>query len=365
MSANSTVTSLTSLSSNTLTFTYQNNTCGNLTFSPNIWRLVVYWISFIFGVFGNGILVLLFIMKKNLRTVNNILVTNMAFSDFLFVCLFVSVKYFEEYYVLRPFGRVFCMIFAITRYMSQDVSTMSMVALSYLRYHAIIRPLQLRRKEEKLQKYVPIWCGFSWLVGGAAAIFPAVHCVAFSDVCWPFKMHYIDTYSFYEHHRLFFAMRFVFLYLLPLIFIAYFYVRIAFKLCRTPSPQRNNSSDAIGRAAGSRKKVAWIILAIVVVFFSSWLPMYLVWLISYFRSWLHHIAFVILLPASFNPAILFVTSTVYRKSFLQIFSQCHQFGMYLTRRLRSACFLLRSAYVSLVWWVSRRTSPNQTSRPGP
>ncbi|KAJ8044194.1 Bombesin receptor subtype-3 [Holothuria leucospilota] len=298
-------------------------TCGDPTFPPDVMLLVFYSIFFALGVFGNGILVLLFLVKKNLRTINNALITNLAFSDFLFVIMLVPIKFYEQYYVLRPLGNTFCFISVIITYSSQDVSTLTMTALSYWRYRAVMRPFRIRQDDQKqLKWFISVCCVVAWCVAVAVALFPAFHCETKSDDCWPLDMHYVNSFSKIEHHFIFHLTRFGFLYLLPLSIIATFYSIMACKLCRAPSFLERNDSVCVTRATRSRKKLGGIFLAIVVIFFLSWLPNYLTWLIGLkngFPGGLVDLrAVVMLLPATLSPVLLFVISSGYRQSLYEL-----------------------------------------------
>ncbi|KAJ8044139.1 [Phe13]-bombesin receptor [Holothuria leucospilota] len=287
--------------------------------------LVFYTIFFILGVFGNGVLVLLFLMKKDLRNINNALITNLAFSDFLFVILYAPIRCYEQFYTLRPLGKTFCHISIIINYTSQDVSTMSMMALSYLRYRAVTRPLNtIGQDDQQLKCLILVYCGISYVVGVLASLFPALHCRVFTDICWPFDMHYVDSFFYPKHHLVFHVVRCVFFYLLPLFVITFFYSMITLEVCKASTPLQRDESIPARKVIRARKKLAWIVLAIVVIFFLSWLPNYLTWFIGLeyrFINWMVDVRSVCMfLPSSLNPILLFVTSSSYRKSFLQVFS---------------------------------------------
>ncbi|KAJ8044138.1 Bombesin receptor subtype-3 [Holothuria leucospilota] len=319
------VTNLTTLSSYEQESASSNSTCDNITLEPNVMLLVFYTIFFILGVFGNGILVLLFLMQKDLRNINNALITNLAFSDILFVILYAPIKVYEQFYTLRPLGKTFCHISVIINYTSQDVSTMSMMALSYLRYRAVARPLDtIGQDDQQLKCLILVYCGISYVVGILASLFPALHCKDLTDICWPFDMHYVDSYRYPKRHLGFHVVRCVFFFLLPLFVITFFYSMITVKLCKEPAPLERDMSIPARKAIRARKKLVWIVLAIVVIFFLSWLPNYLSWFIGLedgFIGWLVDTRSVCMfLPSSLNPILLFVTSSSYRKCFLKVFS---------------------------------------------
>lgn len=77
---------------------------------------------------------------KNLRTVANLLVVNVALGDFLFVffCVpFSMIAYSFEYY---PFSTIYCRFENFIINLSLGISVFSLLALSFDRYKIIVQP---------------------------------------------------------------------------------------------------------------------------------------------------------------------------------------------------------------------------------
>lgn len=303
--------------------------------NPSQYMVILFGIYFILGFFGNGILVILFLKEKKLRDTNNAFVTNLAFSDLIFVVLFIPIEIYTELHEYRPFGLKFCYVSIIVNFASQDVSALSLAAMSYFRYRAVVCPFQSRSHTgNKLSKFVVTVCILCWVIGICVAIYPA-------SQCYEVEM---DNFVNFKHtvnvshpgYATFIYFRTGVFFILPLLAIAFFYCRMAFHLFRGTSALERNSSISARRALRSRKKLGGIVLAIVALFFISWFPLYLN-LNLYFAWKFKYTALVTLsricmfLPSTFNPVILFATSTGYRKYFLGICSCFFEGRHYLKR----------------------------------
>ncbi|KAJ8027726.1 Neuropeptide CCHamide-1 receptor [Holothuria leucospilota] len=290
------------------------------------WLVAVLALYFLIGFFGNVVLVVLMAKEKSLRDVNNALITNLAVSDFMYVGLFAPILIFSEFYQYRPFGKTFCIISIMANYTSQDVSTLSLTALSHFRFCAIVTPFRSRRK--KRSKLIFTFCALSWLIGAAFSIYPTLACQEHPlRECFIWSRHRVQMFEENKQFFRFFWIRFIVLYLLPLVTIVYFYGRVAYTLCVIPtsleeSVSAKSHNQTISR---SRKRLKFIVLIIVVIFFVSWLPTYIFWLTglddTIFIHWLNMLRKVTMfIPATTNPIILIVMSSSYRKRFSALFT---------------------------------------------
>ncbi|KAJ8028174.1 Neuropeptide CCHamide-1 receptor [Holothuria leucospilota] len=309
-----------------------NSSCEPPIGNQRHWLTALFCVYFLLGVFGNGILVAFFFKYKKLRDVNNSFVTNMAFSDFLFVAVWVPIKIFEEYHRYRPLGKTACYISIFINYTSQDVSTLSLTAMSYFRYCAVTQPIQTRSKKQRSTYLIPSLCAVTWIIGAAGSIFPAKFCIETKFECFIWKVSMVNAYDESDKHLIFHWVRFVLFYILPLILISFFYGMMAVHLFKDTSVLQRNVSISARRASRSRKKLGVIVLAIVIIFFVSWLPFYVTWIHglsnnNYFAGWLVNSRVVCMfIPPSLNPIILFITSTGYRRYLFDTCFQCPLFN---------------------------------------
>ncbi|PIK57534.1 putative allatostatin B receptor [Apostichopus japonicus] len=108
----------------------------------NNFVLLCYSAILLIGVAGNGSVLYLFMREKKLRDVNNAFIINLTIGDFLFVIFFVPSSIFENVFYFRPFGLSLCQMLALVTYCSHDVSILSLVVLSFIRYRAVMHPME-------------------------------------------------------------------------------------------------------------------------------------------------------------------------------------------------------------------------------
>ncbi|XP_015609841.1 rhodopsin isoform X2 [Cephus cinctus] len=93
------------------------------------------------SVIGNGMVVYIFTTTKNLRTPSNLLVINLAFSDFLMMFCMAPPMVINCYYETWVFGPLMCEIYAMlgSLYGCSSIWTMTMIAFD--RYNVIVKGL--------------------------------------------------------------------------------------------------------------------------------------------------------------------------------------------------------------------------------
>ena len=277
----------------------------------------------IFGAIGNIIPLIIIICNKDMRTVPNMYILNLAISDMIFLTLPIAkslLPILSSVNINPEFG---CAFVTFCYRMSVDLSAYSIVVLSFQRYRVIVNPFSVRVSSQ------PTWrvtastiCGV-WIVAALFAI-PS----AFSKfVCSVHiqNVHFMDRRYIPYHTRVFTFELFVFC-LLPLFVIAFFYIMTACHLVKstdltfeeTQNPQLNK-----------RKNIAKYVMGLTIVFLISYGPYHAIW--SYFFFKLGHIIHLPYLSASdflllnlisyclfvmnscLNPVALFCTSSLFRK----------------------------------------------------
>nr|APY20526.1 long wavelength sensitive opsin 2 [Cotesia vestalis] len=108
----------------------------------HIWHKALGIVMVVIGILGwtgNGCVVYIFLIMPSLRTPNNILVVNLAFSDFLMMIIMsppMVVNCWFETWVLGP---LMCDIYAMFGSLCGCVSIWTMVLITYDRYNVIVK----------------------------------------------------------------------------------------------------------------------------------------------------------------------------------------------------------------------------------
>ncbi|XP_012278726.1 rhodopsin [Orussus abietinus] len=93
------------------------------------------------SVAGNGMVVYIFTTTKSLRTPSNLLVINLAFSDFLMMFCMSPPMVINCYYETWVFGPLFCDIYAMLGSLFGCTSIWTMTMIAFDRYNVIVKGL--------------------------------------------------------------------------------------------------------------------------------------------------------------------------------------------------------------------------------
>ncbi|TMS04891.1 Prokineticin receptor 1 [Larimichthys crocea] len=185
--------------------------------------------------FGNFIFIATLTRYKKLRNLTNLLIANLAISDFIVAV--VCCPFLVDYYVVKQLswdhGLVLCASVNYLRTVSLYVSTNALLAIAVDRYMAIVHPLRPRMKFQTAYCLITgVWI-VPILISIPSAYFaseiryphggttPTTH-KYFCAQIWP-----VDQQAYYRSYFLFvFAVEFV----APVIIMAMCYVRISCEL---------------------------------------------------------------------------------------------------------------------------------------
>jgi hypothetical protein len=296
------------------------------------YKLPITAILFIFGTSGNLILIIIISCNKDMRTVPNMYILNLAVSDIIYLTAVFSEVWPISRQRLR--GIIMCNFITFFYRMAVGLTAYSIVVLSIQRYRVIVKPLHV------LVSSQPTWrstgatiCGL-WI----AAVLTAVPEIRSRRGCGLTILFVITNY--YHYLAIFDLLLSC---VIPLCFIAFSYIMTSSHLVKdsgalsegTQNPQLN-----------TRKITAKVVLGLIIIFLISYLPYhiwktFLVFSLNYDISGgkiilkldlvntLQHIDNIIylslLINSCLNPAALFCTSLAFRR----------QFKRYLTCRCKT------------------------------
>uniref|UniRef100_A0A8C8S3I2 Histamine H3 receptor n=1 Tax=Pelusios castaneus TaxID=367368 RepID=A0A8C8S3I2_9SAUR len=179
-------------------------------------------LAFIFQIFGNGLVILAFLVNKNLRHRSNYFFLNLAISDFL-VGAFCIPLYIP--YILTGkwiFGRLLCKLWLVVDYLMCTASAFNIVLISYDRFVSVTKAVTYRIQQgitsNTIARMVSVWV-FAFLLY-APAIIIWEHVAGCSIV--PDGECYVEFY--YTWYFLLCAS--VFEFFIPCISVAYFNMHI-------------------------------------------------------------------------------------------------------------------------------------------
>nr|ALB34912.1 LW opsin [Phausis reticulata] len=244
-----------------------------------LWHAILGFLIGVLGcisVTGNGMVIYIFSTTKSLRSPSNLLVVNLAFSDFLMMfCMAppMVINCYNETWVWGPF---FCQIYGMlgSLYGCTSIWTMTMIALD--RYNVIVKGLSAKPLTSKgaLLRIFLVWLfSIGWTVAplfGWNRYVPEGNMTACGT-------DYLSTGWFSRSYILFYSW---FVYFLPLFAIIYSYwfivqaVSAHEKAMREQAKKMNVASLRSSEAAATSAecKLAKVALMTISLWFLAWTP---------------------------------------------------------------------------------------------
>lgn len=321
-------------------------------FSDDITRLlfvqvaliVAYSLIILLGLVGNSLVIYMIILYKNMRTVTNYFIANLALADLMVdtICLPFTLAYtlLEEW----KFGAVLCHLVPYAQALSVHVSILTLTVIALERYRCIVFHLERRLSRRASFAIIGLTWAASAVLAGPLAIFreyrreeiPSIGLrMAVCSEKWPHGTNRDAViYSL--------AMLLV-QYVIPLGIISYAYVCIWAKLRSHVSP--SNRGDSIHR----RKKTTKMLVLVVLVFALCWLPFHMFQLaidldlVLRFKEYklFYTIFHIVAMCSTFtNPLLYGWMNKNYRNGFLMFFrcehkpDTIHPEGSFKTRSQR-------------------------------
>ncbi|XP_029936571.1 G-protein coupled receptor 1 [Myripristis murdjan] len=228
----------------------------------HIISVVIYSISFVLGLIGNGIVIWVTAFKSK-RTVNSVWLLNLAMADFVFV-LFLP---FSIDYVLRDFhwsfGLVMCKLNSFVSVMNMYASVLFLTVLSIDRYVSLVHLSWCQRYRTLERAWIV--CGCTWALSATLScptlIFRDTMRLHDRIVC--FNNFYVkEGHAAAVRHIIMVAVRTTVGFLLPFSAICVTGILLTIKV---------NKSEGSVRISTFSKTVSAVILA----FFLCWAPFHI------------------------------------------------------------------------------------------
>ena len=273
------------------------------------------------SVIGNLLVSAMFARTQSLRTSTNYFITSMAVSDLLYgttLCgLFSSSRLSVFDHHISSIG---CKTGYYVLVVSYSVSIVSLVLITVDKFIAVVFPMKVTFITGNIRAFL---ISTSWMIP-AAFCFPFLY---FSRVAHESEKPFLCVIGINENFLTFYTIfAFVFLYILPFLLIITLNIRILKSLRRSNGvvfPSNAGSSNARTRIE-QNQRITKILVSISVFFFFCWTAHYIcIIILKNFPTLLEggrkEILFIFLyyllplISTAFNPTILFVFSTNYRR----------------------------------------------------
>nr|QWV42647.1 ultraviolet sensitive opsin 1 [Anthocomus equestris] len=245
------------------------------------------YIGFFFmAIIGNGLVLWIFSSCKSLRTASNMFVVNLAFCDFIMM-LKTPIFIYNSFQKGFALGQLGCQVFAFMGSISGIGAGMTNSFIAYDRYMTITKPFDGKLTRTKaLIMIIFIWIyTIPWAVFPLTEIWGRFAPEGYLTAC---TFDYLtDTFD----NRLFVGSIFTCSYVIPMLFIIFFYSQIVSKVfshekaLREQAKKMNVESLRSNQQQGNQSaevRIAKAAITICSLFVASWTPYAVVALIGAF-----------------------------------------------------------------------------------
>lgn len=290
---------------------------------------LAYAVIFVFALLGNSFGLFVVLKKSSpIGRITSLFIANMAAADLLLTC---TVMPYQVAYFYRggtwfggAFGTATCKLFSYVVTVSIAATVLTMLVISIDRFHAIFYPLKGRlfRKPKILSTIV-------WLLSLVLMIpYPLYSVVELNTGQNAYKCSQLSSKTDQDVIKIFHVCLFTTLYALPLFFLVLLHLLICRKLWLRKIPG-NVSRDSRTAADRSKRKIARLLIIIVVLFALCWFPTYVnhyFWFIrqesklpigfEFFFLWLAHA------NSAINPCLYIMFNDHLRSTLISTLKSC-------------------------------------------
>jgi hypothetical protein len=284
------------------------------------YQVTIYAFPFIFGTISNVILLIIIICNKDMRTVPNMYIINLAISDIIYLTVLFTEACANRMSDTWLDGDIICTFLPFCRRMSVGLSAYSIAMFSFQRYRVTVNSFQVRvSSHATCRSTLATICGV-WIV---AALF-AVPSVLSKYQC----EHFGKIIQYYKYVVIF---ELIVSCVLPLCVVTFSYIMTARHLVeRSCSISEGTQIHQLT----TRRNTAKIVVGLALVFMISYVPYHALW--AYFiytekdsfpyvlndllknSDYKFQYTYLIstgllLINSCFNPVALFCTSSQFRQ----------------------------------------------------
>ncbi|XP_060131207.1 G-protein coupled receptor 54 [Zootoca vivipara] len=310
--------------------------CANVSEPQSPPRLVDAWLVPLFfavlmlvGVAGNSLVIYVIAKHKQMRTVTNFYIANLAVTDIIFlVCCvpFTAVLYPLPGWI---FGEFMCKFVNYIQQVSVQATCITLTAMSVDRWYVTVFPLRALRQRTP---FVAATVSVSIWAGSFAISTPVLVYNQLTEGYWFGPRTYCsESFPSVIHQTAFILYNFLVVYLLPLLTILLCYTAMLYQMGRPTVEASDNQCQVrqlAERSEAMRGKISRMVGTIVVLFAICWGPMQLLILAQAFGSgfrrnyytyklkiWAHCMSYA---SSSLNPIVYAFMGANFQRAFRKV-----------------------------------------------
>lgn len=249
--------------------------------------ILAYTFIFLMCMIGNILVCFIVVKNRQMRTVTNMFILNLAISDLLVGIFCMPTTLVDNLITGWPFDNAMCKMSGLVQGMSVSASVFTLVAIAVERFRCIVHPF---RQKLTLRKAL-VTIAIIWVLALLIMCPSAITLTVTREEHHFMVDTYNNSYPLYscweawpetEMRRIYTTVLFSHIYVAPLALIVVMYARIAFKLFKSAAPARGTRpEEPEGRKVSRRKAKVINMLIIMALFFTlSWLPLWTLMLLT-------------------------------------------------------------------------------------
>ncbi|XP_067951039.1 gastrin-releasing peptide receptor-like [Watersipora subatra] len=296
---------------------------------------VVFGFIFIVGLMGNGLVIGAVLRYKSMWNAPNMFIVNLAVGDVMLILISVPTSATLYTFDNWMYGAVMCKVTYFIRTLSLGVSIFTLTMLSVDRVLVISQPMKLRQKSSVRVgiMVMAIWI-FAFLLAIPDAVTYHLSTVTYpSDnstvsFCNPYLSEWNQDFSYNKLHS---TLQTVFFFFLPLAILIVCYGVMAYIMVRSLQGIPGEAPQCLlqrKESINQRKKLAKVVVTLVILFFLCWLPRTIFVLLTFhgkagkemtvFHYVFRIVAYCLMfLNSCVNPIALYFLSKSFRKHYWQ------------------------------------------------
>ncbi|KAI4479679.1 hypothetical protein M0804_010729 [Polistes exclamans] len=300
---------------------------------------IFYGNIFLLGVFGNVLVCYVVLRNRQMQTVTNLFITNLAFSDLLLCVLAVPFTPLYTFLGGWIFGRMLCHLVPYAQGVSVYISTWTLTSIAIDRFLVILYPFHPRMKIE-----------ICWII-----IFGIWIIALLLTLPYGFYMQFVEPHTYCEEQwpsepfrKLFSSFTTILQFLVPCCVITICYICVWIKLNnRARSKPGSKSSKREETDRERKKRTNRMLIAMVIIFGFSWLPLNIVNIVDDFyptaNEWSYYGLFfftthcLAMSSTCYNPFLYAWLNDNFRKEFKQVLPCFSRNSTNSTPRLTDGC----------------------------
>ncbi|XP_059617778.1 tachykinin-like peptides receptor 86C [Phlebotomus argentipes] len=296
-----------------------------------IWGVIFGAMLFI-AITGNCIVLWIVLAHRRMRTVTNYFLLNLSVADLLMSSLNCVFNFIFMLNSDWPFGPVYCTINNFIANVSVAASVFTLVAISFDRYIAIVRPLRHRTSRKKARIFLLIIWALSGILASPCLLYSTTETMRYNGktrtqcyMIWP-DGSYPTSMADYIYNLVFLTLT----YGIPMLIMIVCYSLMGKELWGSRSIGEHTERQL--ESMKSKKKVVRMFIIIVTIFAICWLPYQLFFVYAYHNkqvtSKIHaqqmYLAFywLAMSNAMVNPLIYYWMNGRFRVYFQEIICYC-------------------------------------------